>query len=303
MLGEIAARKWLTCCVLKWVFGGFRVSIKLKYIWRVTLKKALLGLVSLLLVGNAQADQFPSNFSSLVQQLYHSVTSDDIELTRIANENLNKDLRTRKALCNELVVRHYFSTAPGMTQTNRAYSGVSPTASQCVNALTYTNSYTGDRGSRWYDWAGAHSGFWYEGSTGQKFSDKAIWNDSIKMPANSPYDVDQSGNPRVYDFQSVVFTERTGNSKYGWNQSHPEVQYIWGWDPKDESNAGGQVGTHVGFPFHVAKSTSTKEASCIVWVTPQEAFLECISMESEYWRRRTATGLTGFGQWSVSRWY
>lgn len=71
---------------------------------------------------------------------------------------------------------------------------------------------------------------------------------------------------------------------------------MWGWDPKDNhcpfGSARGQRGAHVGFPFNQGT------ASCIVWVTTEEAFLECIR-----YGRRTSTSsgpYEGYGQWTVS---
>ena len=73
-----------------------------------------------------------------------------------------------------------------------------------------------------------------------------------------------------------------------------QVLYIWGWDPKNNSCQGGRQGAHVGFPFDVGASTH-----CIVWVTPEEAFLECLRN-----RHRTSTtsgsgNSEGYGQWYI----
>ena len=46
---------------------------------------------------------------------------------------------------------------------------------------------------------------------------------------------------------------------------------MWGWDPKDYTNHYGYQGSHVGYPF-----TSNSGADCIVWLTGEEAFLECV---------------------------
>ena len=73
---------------------------------------------------------------------------------------------------------------------------------------------------------------------------------------------------------------------------------MWGWDPKDNhcpyGNARGRRGAVVGFTFDQA-TTST---SCIVWVTTEEAFLECVRNGL---RTSTSSGPSdGYGQWTVS---
>jgi len=61
-----------------------------------------------------------------------------------------------------------------------------------------------------------------------------------------------------------------------------QIQYVWGWDPKDNScpsgSARGWRGAVVGFTFDQGS------ASCIMWVTTEEAFLECVR-----YGRRTRT--------------
>lgn len=70
---------------------------------------------------------------------------------------------------------------------------------------------------------------------------------------------------------------------------------MWGWDPKDDGCMGGVRGAVVGFTFSVGTSTH-----CIVWVTTEEAFLECVKGN-----RRTSTtsgtgSYEGYGQWTIS---
>ncbi len=249
------------------------------------MKKSASLLLFFLFSNVANADVFPSNFSAIVQSIYWDVTHDSMSL------EFKPEISTRNQLCNLLVDRYNNrrNTGAGQTLTNRSFSGVSVSVGSCVNALTYTRGYTSSAGLA--NWAGSHEGNWFDVTT--KFDDAATWHSPRKEPTGNPSgDLDRFGNPRIYDFQPVTFTERSGNARYGWNQSHPEVQYIWGWDPKDNNNQGGQVGTHVGFPF------TSGFASCIVWLTPQEAFLECISPSGSQ-RKRTSTGFFGFGQWTV----
>ena len=63
---------------------------------------------------------------------------------------------------------------------------------------------------------------------------------------------------------------------------------MWGWDPKDDTNHGGYQGTHAGYPF------SFGGAKCIIWVTGEEAFMECIHNG-----KRGVAGFWGYGQWEV----
>ncbi len=251
--------------------------------------KKLIAAVALLLINNTYADVYPgdSTYSNYVQNIYHSVTGDNINL------EYDSSITTRQQLCNRLVSRHNTgrNTASGQLQSNADFSGVVIFEQDCVNALTFTQGYSNAAGLE--AWAGQHRGTWYDQS--QTFSDSADWQHPVKEPSNDPSDLDNNGNPRVYDFQSVVFTERTGDARYGWNQSHPEVQYIWGWDPKDNSNDFGRTGTHVGFVFESGL------AECIVWVTFKEAFLECVSTGGLD-RYRTSTGFFGYGQWDVTNW-
>ena len=55
----------------------------------------------------------------------------------------------------------------------------------------------------------------------------------------------------------------------------------------------GYQGSHAGYPF-----TSYSGADCIVWVTGEEAFLECIKTVFSI-KKRTSAGFWGFGQWRV----
>ena len=69
---------------------------------------------------------------------------------------------------------------------------------------------------------------------------------------------------------------------------------VWGWDPKEAVDHFGWQGAHVGWPFR----STLAGADCIVWLTGEEAFLECIKTVGST-RRRTSAGLWGFGQWIV----
>ena len=71
---------------------------------------------------------------------------------------------------------------------------------------------------------------------------------------------------------------------------------MWGWDPKDNQcptgSAQGRRGAYVGFPFNQGT------ASCMVWVTTEEAFLDCIWSNK---RSMASSGPSeGYGQWVVN---
>ena len=68
---------------------------------------------------------------------------------------------------------------------------------------------------------------------------------------------------------------------------------VWGWDPKEAINHFGYQGCHVGYPF-----ISGGGADCIVWVTGEEAFLECIKTVGST-KKRTSAGFWGYGQWTL----
>ena len=100
----------------------------------------------------------------------------------------------------------------------------------------------------------------------------------------------------------------------GWNESGGTVskfllinvsfwfQYtvLWGWDPKDDADHGGYQGSCVAYPFMAASPMTPSLASCIIWITGEEAFLECVATGS--WggnSGRTSVGYWGFGLWDL----
>lgn len=73
----------------------------------------------------------------------------------------------------------------------------------------------------------------------------------------------------------------------------PQEVVVWGWDPKDSTNHFGYQGAHVGWPF-----TSASGGDCIVWLTGEEAFLDCTKTVSSG-KKRTTAGFWGYGHWTV----
>ena len=81
-----------------------------------------------------------------------------------------------------------------------------------------------------------------------------------------------------------------------------QIKYVWGWDPKNnecpQGSSRGYTGAHVGFTFNQGT------ASCIIWITSDEAFLECVnsygwwSFIIKYHSSCNHDG-GGYGQWYI----
>jgi len=243
--------------------------------------------LTLVFSGPVLADQYPSSdatYTRIAQDVYHGVSADNIAM------DFDNSIRTREQLCDKLINKHNNAKPAGAKLNNALYIGESMDRDTCLNALWYSKGYAGPKGLR--NWAGEMTGTWYA-DDGKTYNDPAIWDAPTKETTKDPRnDKDASGQPRVYDFQKVTFTSRSGNARNGWNQSHPEVAYIWGWDPKDNGNQNGGVGTHVGWTL------KRGDADCIIWATKKEAFLECIKPYCGG-KRRTSAGLFGVGQWEI----
>ncbi len=74
-----------------------------------------------------------------------------------------------------------------------------------------------------------------------------------------------------------------------------QVLYVWRWDPKDDNCTGGKRGTHVGFPFDIGT------AHCVVWVTTEEALLECLNNGRRTVVTSNSRDLERYGQWSITK--
>ena len=245
-------------------------------------------------------DSYPGDtiFTRKVQQLLRSTETDQIKLPWAGNRTL-----TKRQLCEALVHRHFVGVSSGMGETNANFLQC-PDVTQsvllnaCINAMTIPQGY--DRAEGWNLWRGEHNGTWFN-DDGQRFNDQAQWDAARKEPSKVQGDVDNQGNPRSYDFQDVRWPGPPPRA--GWNQSHPDVPYVWGWDPKTGSDENGDVGTHLGFTFELPP------CEFIIWLTPKEAFLEGINTSAEEARAvngrtvrgypKTSTGFNGRGQWTV----
>ena len=248
------------------------------------------------------SDSYPgdSEYTNKVERLLDSVEADRINLPWAGNRTLSKG-----ELCEELVNRHFVGLSPGQGETNANFLDCPDLTADmllnaCVDALTNPRGFDGPDG--WDAWRGTHDGAWFN-DDGQRFDDSAEWDPPRKEPTRVPGDNDANGNPREYDCQDVRWPGPPPRS--GWNQSHPEVPYVWGWDPKEGRDENGEIGTHIGFPFEVPP------CEFIIWLTPKEAFLEGINTGQPETRAvngrtvrgypKTSTGLNGRGQWAVDR--
>lgn len=250
------------------------------------MKRAIVLSVSFMISQIVSGDTYPGDatYSQIVQEIYHEVSSDSISMT------FQSSITTRNSLCETLVTRHNTHKPTGASQTNATYIGVALSEQDCLNALWFSSGY--NNASEWGAWAGVLSGTWFNGD-GQTFTDPADW----KVPhtvqtANPSTDLDNNGGPRIYDIQSVLFSNRTGNARFAWNMSHKDIEYVWGWDAKDNNNQNGRRGAHIGWTFE------KNNANCIIWVTPEESFLECVKPICSG-KRRVSTGLFGIGQWEI----
>jgi hypothetical protein len=180
-----------------------------------------------------------------------------------------------------------------MARSNATFAGVDITKSEIETALGTPSSY--NSAADWLAWAGVHEGFWYDTYTKTIHEDDATW-----------YRPDTESSPEFNSdtlHKDVRFRTNETFLRAGWNESNPDAAFVREWDPKDwdptdHGYGKGYVGTHVGYPF------SKGEASCIVWITPQVAFVEVITPHPDLPRRlRTSATPKGWdrgdGQWSV----
>ena len=253
------------------------------------------------------ADTYPGDaaFTQIIQDLRAAARNDNMDFPWA-----NRTGMTREQLCRELTHQHFDGSNNGMPQTNAAWTNCAGLTRQqldkaCLAALTNPKGFATAVG--WQAWHGTHKGTWY--TRDNRFNDEARWSAPRREPTKVEGDNDSTDQPRVYDFQQVHWPGRSVG-QYGWNQSHPEVPYIWGWDPKDIGDEKGKIGAHLGFPFEVGA------CRFIVWITPKTAFFECINTAGKVTRTINGQQVTGFpkastelsgpngagfGQWLVVR--
>jgi hypothetical protein len=241
-------------------------------------------------------DNYPGDaaFTALLQRIYHGppgpggtpgtggVSHDKIDLAWDRKPGAGNGQWTRTEIVQALLAR-YASRPSGGTTCKAFLGNANITLADCLKALTYPAGYPGPSG--WQKWAGSHDGCWYQDNSAG-VPDDARWHAPTKKGAHAP-----AGT--AYDFQPVDFLRQGGGiARHGWNQSHPDVAYVWGWDPKDIGAEHGEIGAHLGFQF------SSGGADGIIWFTPKEVFLEAVSTVNGV-RRRISVGLRGVGQWTI----
>jgi hypothetical protein len=149
----------------------------------------------------------------------------------------------------------------------------------------------GFRADSFDNWAGTHWGYFWSKYSFKPYLDTARWEAVREVPTElKGRDPDSvTRRDRVYDHQPVTWLEReafqvttkhdgrTHFSRHGWNQSHRDVPYIWGWDPKffraRTISKPGSVGVTLGFPF----LSPDGAIHFIAWFTPEEVFLEAVN--------------------------
>jgi hypothetical protein len=164
----------------------------------------------------------------------------------------------------------------------------------------------------WSIWKGKHGGTFFSksGNEIKKIDDPQEW--------ESPRGVNIADNPEAVQGvplntncqkQSVVWIGKDGKVKReGWNVSSDKDDYVWGWDPKEETTTDGKKGVHIGFPFQAKDN-----CDCIVWLTTQYSFVECICKKAVPETGQSGTGGTkpetcrfsvevggSYGKWKVT---
>jgi hypothetical protein len=249
------------------------------------------------------SDRYPGDtaYTEKVQNLLQRIRDDTMDFPWHRQYGVSK-----RRLCSQLVERHFQALNRGMTQTN-AHWLMSEDITQssldaaCHDALAEPRGFGPAVG---FDaWKGIHKGTWYEAN--QSFWDEAVWSEPARTPCRLTGKQGDDGQPLICDTQKVNWPNRKVG-RFGWHQSHPEINYLWGWDPKDIGNEDGDIGMHIGFPFEIGSS------SFIIWITPKVAFLEGINTSKTVTRTLNGTELAGYpktsaaltggcGQWLVER--
>ena len=273
------------------------------------------------MLGISKADIWPGDggFYTICLEILNDVSGDAIRFRQSFDYMDIRETLSRFQLCDRLTTQHN-------THNSVYLGGAGVTNSECVAALNSPLSYDT---AEWNNWSGRHCGSWRsigeDGTVGSPDTDHALWNTAVPSGAYQRQSVtfltrpgtccddgwNESGGTVskeaihesveycvcVHYTQSMVCMTCTDYVLYNvfcsfYLQSMQEV-VVWGWDPKDPSDHGGYQGSHAGYPF-----TSLSSADCIVWLTGEEAFLECIKTVGST-KKRTSAGFWGFGQWRV----
>lgn len=241
------------------------------------------------------------------------------------DETENFYVLTIDDLSNNLVDRFFRDFQSSRSESNSAWCDPGGTLRESdlvdliQNALRFPQGFPSNRTSgmvnpldfrddSWHTWAGYHWGYWLT-DYGDLYLDTAKWDSPVPRETDDPLDQPDTttGRPRMYDHQHVEWLERrhykviaeadgkerVNYAHHGWNSSHPDVSYLWGWDPKDWEyfpkydpatkkwlnvdptiKYPGTWGVHVGFPF---LAEDADDIRFIVWLTPSEVFLETVN--------------------------
>ena len=231
------------------------------------------------------------DYDRVIQRIRQQVTGNAIRFLKCDGSDKAHEpepAMTRGQLARKLADCHN-KTRNGASRTNADFLDMPAIDPKKIEkALENPHGYASPKG--WQCWTGHHSGTWYD-PDGRKFPDGADW-----LPPEK--ERSKRGPKRVYDLQRVHFTG--ANDHWGWNQSHPDVPYVWGWDPKPGLDLA-CFAPHIGFTF------TCGDAKAIVWITPAEAFLEMVrpgkpkAQGDAAPRKRTSCSTKGgIGQWTVN---
>jgi len=251
----------------------------------------------------AASDRYPGDtaYTEKVQNLLQRIRDDKMDFPWHRQYGVSK-----RQLCSQLVDRHFQARNRGMSQTNADWL-MSEDITQplleeaCLKTLANPAGFASSDGFN--AWKGTHRGTWYEPN--QSFWDEAVWSDPTREPCKLAGKQGNDGQPLICVTQKVNWPNRKVG-RFGWHQSHPQINYLWGWDPKDIGNENGDIGMHIGFPFEFGS------CSFIIWITPKVAFLEGVNTGKTVTITLKGTEVTGYpktsaaltggcGQWLVGR--
>ncbi len=162
------------------------------------------------------------------------------------------------------------------------------TADQIADALKNPQGKNYD----WSNWAGKFDGTWYGD---KEYPDAQEWKPSEDCSATDSDAIQGVPAGKKCKKQHVIWTNPDGSKKKeGWNVSSADDDYVWGWDPKEGKapEEHGKKGTHVGFPL----KHEPGKCWCIVWVTSENEYLECITPDRKC---KMSVDRWGHGQWKL----
>lgn len=255
-------------------------------------------------------DEFPGyeTYWETVNAVLDSVSDDNRNIEFSRYHAASKEY-TNTALAEELADAHN-TLSIDETKTNATWLGTGITQIDILQGLNGPDSYGF---ADWEAWSGVHRGYWYDPSANDDAEDDETKVEEKRREDNAGWYPPGQWNTTQHSpysgskyHQDVHFSPGGGeHERTGWNESTSGAGHVWGWDPKTVDLAEypdqdeGDFGTSIGFPF------TTDEARWIVWLTPNEAFLEGLKPQGEDSKTRRSSATLwgwGYGQWKVEEW-